>query len=72
MLEIDIADHGDFERSGGQVNNDYAGACAVRAGKSAGAADEANDKFISCCSTARGHLAVDSQNDRLFSFLYLA
>ena len=53
MLEIDIADDGDFKGSGEQVNIDYAGAGAVRAGKSACASDEANGKFISSRNTAR-------------------
>ena len=45
-LEIDTADDRDFEGPGEQVNNDDAGARAVRSGKSACAPDEANGKFI--------------------------
>lgn len=54
ILKIDIADDSEFERSGEQVNNDYAGARAVRSGKSSCATDEADGEFISSRSTARG------------------
>lgn len=53
MLEVDVADDGDFERAGEQVNNDYALARAMRAGKTAGAAGEPNVKLICSRSAAR-------------------